>query len=207
MKKKIVSAVLAAVMLLSLAVCASADVLPEDYFVHRLDGMDRVLVTSSYSPDGDGKIDTAPLFDHRTGTGCMFDFTDSESKTFTLYIGSRDSEIVNKFSGLFAGAEGTEVEIAFYATDNPELTEWTMLDVRPLEKDGDWHVIEVENIEKGYAFYRIDFTLLTGDSFGILELSLFREAVQKDGNDDSAKTLFDREQWRKVPIKNGSRPF
>lgn len=206
MKKKILSALLAAAMLVSFAVCAGATELPEDYFVHQLDGMDRVIVTSSYSPDSDGKIDTAPLFDHRTETGCMFDFADSESKTFTLYIGSRDSEIVNKFSGLFAGVEGTEVEIAFYATDNSELTEWTMLDVHPLVKDGDWHVIEVENIEKGYAFYRIDFTLLTGDSFGILELSLFRTAVEKEETNAPSSVLFEREQWRKVPLR-GKRLF
>lgn len=206
MKKKILSALLAAAMLVSFAVCAGAAELPEDYFVHQLDGMDRVLVTSSYSPDNDGKIDTAPLFDHRTGTGCMFDFTDSESKTFTLYIGSRNSEIVNKFSALFAGDEGTEVEIAFYATDDAELNEWTAFDIHPLVKDGDRHVLEVENIEKGYAFYRIDFKLLTGDSFGILELSLFRTAVEKEENNAPSPILFEREQWRKVPVR-GKRPF
>lgn len=182
--KKVCSALLAAVMLLAFAVCVNA---AEDYCLYSVDGMARTVVSSSYSPDL-GAGETSLLFDHRTGTSCTL------SNTVSLYVGSRESEIVDSFAVLADG----KVRITMYATDNAELTDWVAFKLSSADEDGDWSIYKVDGIERGYAFYRFDLEVADGESAAVAELALFHTDADKSA--EVSPVVFEREMWRKVPI-------
>ena len=186
--KKIITLIIAAAMLLSCTVIANAAAaIPEDFDFYVPDGMQRVFATSSYAPDF--KTDTAPVFDHRTGTGCTFDLT--EMKTVTVHIGSRDCEKVEKFAWMLA--DDASVKVSFAATNDTELKEWTYFEFEA-EQDGKWNVATVKGIKEGYAFYRIDIEAKDAEAVTVLELALFR--TEGAGTPAKAGTLLEREMWR-----------
>jgi len=207
MKKIIFATLLTSLLVVGAALAVSADSdVNEGY--HTIEGMQRVTATSSMSPDYTGKGDTSLVFDHDLETSCSFDLSGKEKKIVTIQVGSLKSEIIEKFSGIFTGVDGTEIAVAVYATDDPTLSTWTQFAVKNQVNDGKWSVFKIDGIEKGYAFYRFEFEILEGDSFTVSELALFRTM---DGpNEDSPLAevaenlpLYEKEQWRKVVKMTG----
>lgn len=195
MKKKIIAAVISTAMLLTLSVSAfAAEALPEDYDLLKLDGTDRVLVTSSYSPD---VKDTSPMLDHRTGTACTFEFA-GDAKSATVFAASRECEIVNKLALLADG----EYEVTFAATNDADLKDWTEFKLTAEDNKGDWAVFAVDGIKEGYAFYRIEIVSKNGASVTVKEFALFRTSDASAAQIEP-KTLLEKEQWRKVQAIRG----
>ena len=194
MKKKIITVIIASILLItSAAVAHAAADIPEDYELLMLDGFDRVLATSSYSPDCKDAAGTSPLFDHRTGTACSFDLSDRDEKVVTVYVASRTKEIVERFACLTDG----DASVRFYATNDADLKEWKEFDIKAVENSGEWAVFEVEDIDEGYAFYRIEFEVSEGDTLAVKELALFRTS-EKSPSGSEPKNVFEKEPWRKL---------
>lgn len=212
MKKNIIAIILAVLMLVSAAANVFADeIIPEDYLVYTIDGMQRVRVTSSYCPTFGDDADTSLVVDHRTGTGLTFDFTGKEDaeKTVSIILASRDAEPIEKAALLVYHDVETIVELELYATNDPEQATWTRITTSNESEDGDWKIIKIEGAEEGFAFYRFDFIIDQGEKFDVNEFALFRTAEKAEQTVDKSKLpLFEREPWRKAAaLSKGLRRF
>ena len=221
--KKVLSLILALVMLVSVTAVVSAEELPEEYLVYQIEGMQRVLASSSII-ENDASADSGLLFDHLPGTSLTFDFTDKETKSVTLLIGSRDHEKVEKLAFLIDHDEETAVAVSLYVTNDPDFKTWMPVnlynekaeseetddnendDMVEANEEG-WKVLDVDELNQGFAFYRIDFKMKSGDAFTLKEVALFRteeaEAPAENPTEEqpsvsAPKTIIEKEPWRKV---------
>ena len=208
MRRKVISVILASVMLVSFAVSIFASDLPEDYCLYKIDGMQRVFATSSYSPEHKDAIDTALIFDHRTGTGITFDYTGKDEKKFSIIIGSLDHEKIEKIAMLVEHDENTSVDVALYVCIDASFTAWMPVSLNGEGKTDGWNIISVGELTQGYAFYRLDFDIIEGESFDIKEIALFRTAEKPaEVVDSSALPFYEKEQWRKALVLKNFRKF
>ena len=183
MKKSIIAMALLVVMLLSVAVSAETVELPEEIpatsipvaladAILNIDGMDKLTVTSSLSSENNA--DTGLLFDGNADTACAFDFTGKENKTFSLYTASRVPEALSSLGVIF-DLNGSKIKIGIYATNDSLRREWKHLTIS-IEPDtnGRFTIINIMDASEKYAFYRMDITLVSGETFAINEVRFLK---------------------------------
>jgi len=131
-------------------------------------GMIELNVTSSMS---DHDTDTARYFDRIATTGYEL-MVSEENRTYTVYasIGVRD--YADLLAVQLAGKPDTTVEVAVYGSNDDET--WVQLDVTSPTKESGFYVFDLLGCEEKYVYWRIDFTVSTGDSFTLTEIALFK---------------------------------
>lgn len=184
-KTKLIALITGAVMLFSMsAVSAGAEdaaAEEEKPIELTLDGLRRVIVTSSNSVlETDGKdVGSVNFFDHKASTGCTVALEEGENadeKTLTIYTATRVPEAVETFAMLFSGERGTILAIDVYATNDSLLNDWTQLTVeRPVNKEGEFHIINITEAPEKYSFYRVDITIESGSAYTLNEILLYKD--------------------------------
>ena len=173
MKKTTIALFLAVIAILTMCVSAE-EVLPSNITdtALQIEGKDRITVTSSVSSDS--KLKTGLLFDADTDTALEIDLTDAENKTFSVYTSSQVPQALATL-GVILDLGDAEAKIDVYATNDSLRQEWTKLTLSDkTETIGKYTVINVSSSSAKYTFYRIDFTLTSGDKFSISEMRLFK---------------------------------
>lgn len=198
--KKIVSILVSLIILATMAVSASAlDATPDiaanpaksadagGYVFYTVEGMEHITVTSSNCPLMTSKTGSAVLFDHNKDTGYTFTFKEGEEKTVTVYAASRECLILDRLATI-AGAPGTTFNVTVYGTDDASLKDWTLLGNTPVGIDDDGFAVrDIPGIDKGYAFYRIDFTLKEGNEITVSEIALMTSHIGPAAKPESEK--------------------
>lgn len=183
-KTKLLAFLLSAVMLLPVSVGA-ADTAEEEPITLELDGLQRVIVTSSMAEfSGTDEIASENFFDSKASTGYSVELEIGENpaeKVLSIYTATRVPEAIETFAMLFDGEPGTVLAVNVFATNDSLLLDWKQLTVEnPVEKEGDFHIIDIWNYPLKYSFYRIDITLENGKDFTVNEIIPY-----KDASDDS----------------------
>ncbi|MBQ4354987.1 MAG: hypothetical protein IJC71_08850 [Clostridia bacterium] len=163
-----------------------------------LEDMTRIKVTTSMAsvPGTNGYIDSSVLFDGLKATGAVMTFLDLETdfpkddkgnpivpaaieiadaKILSIYTATRVPEAVESFALHFDRTGSLGIRI--YATNDSLLEEWTQLtfDGAPY-KVGEYDVFDIADEPQKYSFYRIDIEVLSGSTYAVNELILFKDA-------------------------------
>lgn len=152
-----------------------------------IEGMDYAFVNSSVSDAGG---DISYLFDGSTLTRCTMDMTGLSSRTVSIYMTSLAPFTLSALACAFSASEAVSVDVTVFGTNDSLLTAW---DEIPLSTDvyeiggyavftNEKYAVPDENVPATaeepvvYQFYRVDLTLLEGNSFTVAEMVFFRPA-------------------------------
>ncbi len=169
-------------MLISPAPDLSVLTAPEKEFYPVIKGFDYAPVKSSLS-DASGAIDY--FFDGSLKTMCGMDMTGLPYRTVSIYMTSYGPFTMSAMAAsILSSEEDLSIQVRIYGTNDSLLEEWTEVklssEVTSME---DYLIFTNVDYEKGprqpadpekYQFYRIDLTLLEGNSFALAELVFFR---------------------------------
>lgn len=147
-----------------------------------IEGFEYAFVKTSMS---NASGDISYFFDGTTNTMCGMDMTGLPTRTVSIYMTSYAPFTLSAVAGVFSSAEADlSMKVSVYGTNDSLLMEWAQIE---LDSDiyslGDYVVFTNTDYAEDaqapgdpavYQFYRVDLTLLEGNSFTLAELVFFR---------------------------------
>lgn len=147
-----------------------------------IEGFDYAFVKTSMS---NASGDIGYFFDGTTNTLCGMDMTGLPTRTVSIYMTSYAPFTLSAVAGAFSSSEADlSMQVSVYGTNDSLLIDWTQIEFDPnIYSIGDYVVFTNIDYAEGaetpadpavYQFYRVDLTLLSGNSFTLAELVFFR---------------------------------
>lgn len=160
----------------------------------------QIKVTSSDAavPGASGSIVSGIFFDGYLSTGFTASFVDlpadaetdeagnpvipenaetASAKILSVYTATRTPEAVRSIAAILAGDGQTVLGVSVYGTNDSLQLDWTQLDLKsPAGINGPYTVFEIESEAERYSFYRIDIEVVSGSTFTLSELLLYKDA-------------------------------
>lgn len=153
---------------------------PQAYPV--IEGFEYAFVKSSMS---NASGDISYFFDGTTNTMCGMDMTGLPTRTVSIYMTSYAPYTLSAVAGVFSSSEADlSIQVSVYGANDSMLMDWTQIELDTnIYSLGDYVVFTNTDYAEGaeaaadpavYQFYRVDLTLLAGNSFTLAELVFFR---------------------------------
>lgn len=147
-----------------------------------IEGFDYAFVKSSMS---NASGDIGYFFDGTTSTLCGMDMTGLPFRTVSIYMTSYAPFTLSAVAGVFSSSEADlSMQVSVYGTNDSLLVDWTQIELDAnIYSIGDYTVFTNADYAEGaeapadpavYQFYRVDLTLLSGNSYTLAELVFFR---------------------------------
>jgi len=124
------------------------------------------------------------VFDGSVQTMCGLDLTDLPTRTVSIYMTSHGPYTLSALAGAISSAEeNLSLKVSVFGTNDSLLVDWTQIDLADTVYTlGDYVVFTASDYADGktpadpaaYQFYRVDLTLMEGNSFILAELVFFR---------------------------------
>lgn len=147
-----------------------------------VEGFEYAFVKSATS-NASGSI--GYFFDGTTKTMCALDMTGLPMRSVSIYMTSVAPFTLSAIAAAFTSSDPDfSIQLSVYGTNDSLLKDWTKIELsETTETLGDYTLFRNADYAVGakspknpavYQFYRVDLTLLSGNSFALAELVLFR---------------------------------